>query len=64
MAGEAVAAALPVDARLREISPFRLRLATTQLGADAVLHGAVSTALQAAQEQLFTRKPLSRIAVI
>jgi predicted NBD/HSP70 family sugar kinase len=54
----------PVDARLREISPFRLRLATTQLGADAVLHGAVSTALQAAQEQLFTRKPLSRIAVI
>jgi predicted NBD/HSP70 family sugar kinase len=54
----------PVDARLREISPFRLRLATGQLGADAVLHGAVSTALQAAQEQLFTRKPLSRIAVI
>jgi len=54
----------PVDARLREISPFRLRLATTQLGADAVLHGAVSTALQAAQDQLFTRKPLSRIAVI
>jgi predicted NBD/HSP70 family sugar kinase len=54
----------PVEARLREISPFRPRLATTQLGADAVLHGAVSTALQAAQEQLFTRKPLSRIAVI
>jgi predicted NBD/HSP70 family sugar kinase len=54
----------PVDARLREISPFRPRLATTQLGADAVLHGAVSTALQAAQDQLFTRKPLSRIAVI
>ena len=54
----------PAAARLREISPFRPRLAISQLGDDAVLHGAVSTALGAAQEQLFTRQPLTRISVI
>jgi predicted NBD/HSP70 family sugar kinase len=54
----------PVERRLREISPFRPRLATSALGEDAVLHGAVATALESAREQLFTRKPLTRTAVL
>ena len=53
-----------VERRLREISPFGPRLATSQLGEQAVLHGAVVTALESARDQLFTRKPLSRTAVV
>ena len=53
-----------VDRRLRAISPFAPRLATSQLGDEAVLHGAVVTALESARDQLFTRKPLSRTAVV
>jgi hypothetical protein len=55
---------VPVERRLREISPFRPRLATSALGEDAVQHGAVATALDSAREQLFTRKPLTRTAVL
>jgi predicted NBD/HSP70 family sugar kinase len=53
-----------VERRLSAISPFTPRLATSELGEDAVLRGAVVTALEAAREQLFTRKPLSRSAVV
>jgi predicted NBD/HSP70 family sugar kinase len=53
-----------VERRLRSISPFAPRLATSELGEEAVLHGAVVTALESARDQLFTRKPLSRTAVI
>jgi predicted NBD/HSP70 family sugar kinase len=53
-----------VERRLGAISPFAPRLATSQLGEEAVLHGAVVTALEAARDQLFTRKPLSRTAVV
>ena len=53
-----------VERRLRAISPFRPRLANSELGEDAVLHGAVATALESARDQLFTRKPLSRTAVV
>jgi predicted NBD/HSP70 family sugar kinase len=54
----------PVARRLREISPFRPRLATSELAEQAVVQGAVVTALESAREQLFTRKPLSRTAVL
>ena len=54
----------PVARRLREISPFRPRLATSELAEHAVVHGAVVTALESAREQLFNRKPLSRTAVL
>jgi predicted NBD/HSP70 family sugar kinase len=54
----------PVERRLREISPFRPRLAASALGEDAVVHGAVATALESARDQLFTRKPLTRTAVL
>jgi predicted NBD/HSP70 family sugar kinase len=53
-----------VERRLSTISPFGARLATSQLGEQAVLHGAVVTALESARDQLFTRKPLSRTAVV
>jgi predicted NBD/HSP70 family sugar kinase len=44
-----------VDRELREISPFRPRLEVSMLGDSAVVRGAVAVALQAAQEQLFSR---------
>ncbi len=44
-----------IAAELREISPFRPRVVRSALGEDAVLHGAVSTALASAQERLFPR---------
>ncbi len=53
-----------VERRLGAISPFTPRLAGSELGEDAVLHGAVATALESARDQLFTRKPLSRTAVV
>jgi predicted NBD/HSP70 family sugar kinase len=48
----------PIERELRAISPFRPRIAVSELGDEAVLHGAVSTALSAAQQQLFTRAPV------
>jgi predicted NBD/HSP70 family sugar kinase len=45
----------PIIAELETISPFRPRLAIGELGDEAVLHGAVATALAAAQDQLFSR---------
>jgi hypothetical protein len=47
----------PVERELRGISPFRPRIAVSELGEEAVLHGAVSTALEAAQNQVFARSP-------
>jgi len=47
----------PVERELAQLSPFRPRIAVGELGDEAVLHGAVATALGAAQEQLFTRVP-------
>jgi predicted NBD/HSP70 family sugar kinase len=45
----------PVARELEELSPFRPRLAVTELGDEAVLHGAVSVALAAAREEMFDR---------
>jgi predicted NBD/HSP70 family sugar kinase len=46
----------PVLEELRELSPFHPRLEVSALGEDAELVGAVSMALDAAQDQLFERK--------
>jgi predicted NBD/HSP70 family sugar kinase len=54
----------PVERHLRSLSPFQPRLATSLLGEEAVLHGAVNTALEAAQSRLFNRQPRSAIAVV
>jgi predicted NBD/HSP70 family sugar kinase len=45
----------PVENELRALSPFRPRLAISTLGEQAVLDGAIATALAAAQDQLFSR---------
>ena len=45
----------PVREELAELSPFRPRVEVSALGEDSELVGAVSMALQAAQEQLFAR---------
>jgi predicted NBD/HSP70 family sugar kinase len=43
----------PVERELRALSPIRPRLAVSALGEDAVLQGAVATALGVAQSRLF-----------
>jgi predicted NBD/HSP70 family sugar kinase len=43
----------PVERRLRTLSPMRPRLAVSALGEDAVLQGAVATALEVARQRLF-----------
>jgi predicted NBD/HSP70 family sugar kinase len=43
----------PVERELRALSPMRPRLAVSALGEDAVLQGAVATALAVAQSRLF-----------
>jgi predicted NBD/HSP70 family sugar kinase len=45
----------PAARELNRLSPFRPRLTVSQLGDEAVVHGAVATALAAAQEQVFNR---------
>jgi predicted NBD/HSP70 family sugar kinase len=44
-----------IERELKAISPFRPKVVASSLGDDAVLHGAVTTALGAAQAQLFRR---------
>ncbi len=44
-----------VERELRALSPFHPRVEMSALGEDAVVTGAVAMALQAAQDQLFTR---------
>jgi predicted NBD/HSP70 family sugar kinase len=46
----------PLRAELERLSPFRPRVEVSALGDDAVLHGAVATALGAAQDRLFFRR--------
>ncbi len=45
----------PVEQELRTLSPFRPRIEISPLGEDAELQGAVSMALEAAQDRLFAR---------
>jgi predicted NBD/HSP70 family sugar kinase len=47
----------PIDRELRQLLPFRPRLAVSVLGEDAVLQGAIAIALEAAREQVFARAP-------
>jgi predicted NBD/HSP70 family sugar kinase len=51
----------PLMHELARLSPFRPRVEVSALGDDAVLHGAVATALGAAQDRLFFRRqPITR----
>jgi predicted NBD/HSP70 family sugar kinase len=47
----------PIEQELRQLLPFRPRVVTSALGDDAVLQGAVATALEVAQERVFHRSP-------
>lgn len=45
----------PIQRELRALSPIRPRIVISALGEDAVLHGAIATALVAARDRLFSR---------
>ena len=45
----------PVEQQVATLSPFRPRIEVSTLREEATLHGSVSMALQAAQDQLFAR---------
>ncbi len=55
IAGNADLLIEPLERELRSLSPFHPRIAVSELGDEAVLRGAVATALAAAQDQLFDR---------
>jgi predicted NBD/HSP70 family sugar kinase len=44
-----------IERELRILSPFRPRVVVSALGEEAVLHGAVATALEAARDRVFSR---------
>lgn len=48
----------PMERELRQLMPFKPRLAASALGDDAVLQGAVAIALDAARERVFARVPV------
>jgi predicted NBD/HSP70 family sugar kinase len=47
----------PIESELRRLIPFRPRVVVSALGQDAVLLGAVATALEVAREKVFHRAP-------
>jgi predicted NBD/HSP70 family sugar kinase len=47
----------PIDRELRQLLPFRPKVAVSALGDDAVVQGAVAIALEAARERVFARQP-------
>jgi hypothetical protein len=51
----------PIERELHRLSPFRPVLAVSELGDEVVLHGAVATALSAAQRSVFDRARDGRV---
>ena len=47
----------PIEHEMRRLVPFRPRVVVSALGQDAVLQGAVATALEVAREKVFHRPP-------
>jgi predicted NBD/HSP70 family sugar kinase len=47
----------PIEMELRRLIPFRPRVVVSALGQDAVLQGALATALEVARERVFHRAP-------
>jgi predicted NBD/HSP70 family sugar kinase len=47
----------PIERELRQLLPFKPKVAVSPLGDDAVLQGAISIALEAARERVFARQP-------
>jgi len=52
----------PIQRELHSLSPFRPRLAVSELGEEATLAGAVATSLAAAQHRLFSRNVQPHVA--
>jgi predicted NBD/HSP70 family sugar kinase len=48
----------PIERELRQLLPFRPHVAVSALGDDAVLRGAVATALEVARDRVFARSPM------
>lgn len=48
----------PIERELRQLLPFRPRVAVSALGDDAVLRGAIETALEVARDRVFARTPV------
>ena len=48
----------PIERELRQLLPFRPRVAVSALGDDAVLRGAIATALEVARDRVFARTPV------
>ena len=46
----------PIERRLREITPLKTRIAASELGEDAVLFGALATALAVARDLVFQQR--------
>jgi predicted NBD/HSP70 family sugar kinase len=46
-----------IELEMRRLVPFRPRVVISALGPDAVLQGAVATALEVAREKVFHRTP-------
>jgi predicted NBD/HSP70 family sugar kinase len=51
----------PIERELRQLLPYRPPVAVSALGDDAVLRGAVATALDVARDRVFARTPLRHI---
>ncbi len=48
----------PIERELRQLLPFRPRVVVSALGDDAVLRGAIATALEVARDRVFARSPM------
>jgi predicted NBD/HSP70 family sugar kinase len=51
----------PIERELRQLLPFQPKVAVSALGEDAVLRGAVATALEVARERVFARSPMRQL---
>src|SRR5579864_122647 len=51
----------PIERELRQLLPFRPAVAVSALGEDAVVRGAVATALDVARDRVFARSPVRHL---
>ncbi|HKV88550.1 MAG TPA: ROK family transcriptional regulator [Candidatus Dormibacteraeota bacterium] len=51
----------PIERELRQLVPFRPKVVVSALGEDAVLRGAIATALEVARERVFARSPARQV---
>ena len=51
----------PIERELRQLLPFRPAVAVSALGEDAVVRGAIATALDVARDRVFARSPVRHV---